>query len=352
MSDPSSPETRPLNETKASGSMAPEAHPDTRGLTGMQSLPENERLAESFRHPLGHRSLAGRLLLAGLGLLVATGFGMALDALVSAILGSESWYHWALLVGCGLLLLGSLLLGLRELGALLRLKRLTHLQARSHTARQDASEARSLLDSLLQLYCHRPVSEWAVASWREREGDLTDDREKLEAFERDVLGQLDQRATAIITAATRRSGFINMLSPFAIFDMLATAIIDLRMVARLARLYGGRPGGLVSLRLLRIAFLDVVAAGTLEAADETLGDLVGAGVTARLSGKAGTALVNGLFTARLGLAAVEACRPMDWQTGRPSARRLVMQALYPRRSRDNAEELDSSLPNGRTRPQK
>ncbi|MGM0562221.1 MAG: TIGR01620 family protein [Pseudomonadota bacterium] len=338
MSDPRRPETRPLSETAPSGIPGPEGHPDTRDLTGMQSAPESEHMAESFSYPLGRRSLAGRLFLAGLGLLAVTGFGMALDSLVTAILGSESWYHWALLGACGLLLLGALLLGLRELGALLRLKRLTHLQARSHTAREDASEARSLLDSLLQLYAKRPVSEWAVASWREREGDLTDDREKLEAFERDVLGQLDRRATAIITSATRRSGFINVLSPFAIFDMLATAVIDLRMVARLARLYGGRPGGLASLRLLRIAFLDVIAAGTLEAADETLGDLVGASVTARLSGKAGAALVNGLFTARLGLAAIEACRPMDWQSGRPSARRLVMQALYPARS----EKADSS----------
>ncbi|MFD1378217.1 TIGR01620 family protein [Fodinicurvata halophila] len=187
------------------------------------------------------------------------------------------------------------------------------------------------------LYGRRPVSEWAVAAWREREADLGDDREKLEAFEQEVIVPLDQRAAAIITAATRRSGFINVLSPFAVFDMLATALIDLRMVARLARLYGGRPGGLASLRLLRIAFLDVLAAGTLEAADETLGDLVGASVTARLSGKAGAALVNGLFTARLGLAAAEACRPMDWQTARPSARRLVMKALYPGRSEQREE---------------
>lgn len=337
MTEDRRPETRPLQNGGDDPTTGRDVRPDTRSPGGMQPAPEDGGGAESFTHPLGRRSLAGRLLWGGLGLLLVTGFGMALDALITDILASESWYHWALLAACGLLLLGSLLLTLRELTAMLRLRRLSHLQARSPSARQDEAEAGRLLGELLSLYGRRPVSEWAVAAWRERDSDLGTNREKLDAFEQEVIVPLDRRAAAIITAATRRSGFINVLSPFAIFDMLATAVIDLRMVARLARLYGGRPGGLASLRLLRIAFLDVLAAGTLEAADETLGDLVGASVTARLSGKAGAALINGLFTARLGLAAAEACRPMDWQFARPSARRLVMKALYPGRSQQQEE---------------
>ncbi len=40
---------------------------------------------------------------------------------------------------------------------------------------------------------------------------------------------------------------------------------------------------------------------------------MGAGLRARLSAKLGEGLLNGVLTARIGIAALEACRPMDFQ---------------------------------------
>jgi putative membrane protein len=144
---------------------------------------------------------------------------------------------------------------------------------------------------------------------------------------------MDARAGRAIARAVRRAGSATAISPFPVLDMLAAAVIDARLVGELARIYGGRPGALAGLRLLRTAFVNVLAAGGLDTIEDAAGDLVGTGLTARLSTRAGAALVNGLLTARIGLAAADACRPLPWRARRrPSARRFVRSALTGRSS--------------------
>jgi putative membrane protein len=46
--------------------------------------------------------------------------------------------------------------------------------------------------------------------------------------------------------------------------------------------------------------------------DTLVQQLVGQGLAARLSARLGEGVVNGLLTARLGLAALEVVRPMPW----------------------------------------
>jgi putative membrane protein len=46
--------------------------------------------------------------------------------------------------------------------------------------------------------------------------------------------------------------------------------------------------------------------------DSVLSQVVGAGLAARLSAKLGEGVLNGVLTARVGLAAVEVCRPMPF----------------------------------------
>ena len=182
------------------------------------------------------------------------------------------------------------------------------------------------------LYRDRPELEWALAEVRDRDG-AQDGRAALNAFDRQVLARLDAQATRAIAGAVRRAGAATAISPFPVLDVAVAAVIDLRLVATLARIYGGRPGGLATLRLLRLAFANVLAAGTLDAVEDTLGDAVGSGLAARLSSRAGSALINGLLTARLGLAATDACRPVPWPEGRrPRARSFVRRALLGERA--------------------
>jgi putative membrane protein len=48
-----------------------------------------------------------------------------------------------------------------------------------------------------------------------------------------------------------------------------------------------------------------------------LQQIVGHGIAAKLSARLGEGVVNGLLTARIGIAAIEVCRPLPFIAGRP-----------------------------------
>jgi putative membrane protein len=59
-----------------------------------------------------------------------------------------------------------------------------------------------------------------------------------------------------------------------------------------------------------------------------LGSLAGGGVLSKLSRRFGEGLVNGALTARVGVAAMEVCRPMPFtKSRRPSVSGIVKRAL-------------------------
>ena len=59
-----------------------------------------------------------------------------------------------------------------------------------------------------------------------------------------------------------------------------------------------------------------------------LGSIAGGGVLSRLSRRFGEGVVNGALTARVGVAAMEVCRPLPFaRVRRPSVTSLVRRAL-------------------------
>jgi putative membrane protein len=87
---------------------------------------------------------------------------------------------------------------------------------------------------------------------------------------------------------------------------------SLRLVRRLAILYGGRPGTLGLMRLTRAVVGHLAVTGTLSVGDTVLQQVVGHGLAGRLSARFGEGVVNGLMTARIGLAAMDVCRPLPF----------------------------------------
>ena len=84
------------------------------------------------------------------------------------------------------------------------------------------------------------------------------------------------------------------------------------LVRRLADLYGARPGPLGLLRLLRLTVTHLAVTGGIAATDSLIQQVVGHGVAAKLSARLGEGVLNGLLTARLGLAAIEVARPLPF----------------------------------------
>ena len=94
--------------------------------------------------------------------------------------------------------------------------------------------------------------------------------------------------------------------------MFFVLITALGLVRKLALLYGGRPGTLGLITLMRHAVSHLALTGGMAASDSLIQQMIGHGLAAKLSARLGEGVLNGLLTARLGLAAIEVIRPLPF----------------------------------------
>ena len=146
--------------------------------------------------------------------------------------------------------------------------------------------------------------------------------------EAEVLAPLDAMARAEVEAAARQVATVTALIPLALADVATALVSNLRMIRRVAEIYGGRSGSLGSWRLLRRVFLSLVATGAVALTDDLIGSFAGGGILSKLSRRFGEGVVNGALTARVGLAAMDICRPMPFVAlPRPGVSATISRAL-------------------------
>jgi len=72
----------------------------------------------------------------------------------------------------------------------------------------------------------------------------------------------------------------------------------------------------------------LVATGAVAVGDDLIGSVAGGGLVGKLSRRFGEGVVNGALTARVGIAAMDLCRPLPFRAlRRPSVSGLVQRAL-------------------------
>jgi putative membrane protein len=72
----------------------------------------------------------------------------------------------------------------------------------------------------------------------------------------------------------------------------------------------------------------LVATGAVAVGDDLIGSVAGGSLLSKLSRRFGEGIVNGALTARVGVAAMEVCRPLPFtQNRKPSVTGLVSKAL-------------------------
>lgn len=311
--------------------------------------PGAEDFADLAQAPLLAKIARGPSAFARFGLWV---FGL-LFALVLAV---QAWRFvtglWAATPWLGYVALGLLVLALGVAGAQalregLAFVRLGQLDAirqaalRAH-ASTDLAQARKVVARLDRLYAPRPSMAAARAKLALSQGDVFDADTLLRLTEEALILPLDTLARAEIMAATRQVAVVTALIPLALADVVAALLANLRMIRRLAEIYGGRAGTLGSWRLLRKVFVSLLATGAVALTDDLIGSFAGGGILARLSRRFGEGVVNGALTARVGLAAMELCRPLPFVGAqRAGVSATVAQALAGLVSR-KAETGDSA----------
>ncbi|WP_341367450.1 TIGR01620 family protein [Yoonia sp. BS5-3] len=223
-----------------------------------------------------------------------------------------------------------LIVALRELAAFGRLRRLDQIQhdAATALANSDLQAARQVISALDKLYRGREDTSWGRSELASRSTEVLDADGLIGLAETSLLIPLDERAQREVEAAARQVATVTAIVPLALADLFTALTANLRMIRRVAEIYGGRAGTLGSWRLTRSVLTHLVATGAVAVGDDLIGSVAGGGVLSKVSRRFGEGVVNGALTARVGVAAIEVCRPLPFHAQkRPSVTALVRRAL-------------------------
>ena len=249
---------------------------------------------------------------------------------VTALVLRNSYLGWAVTGLIVAFLLIALIICLREVAALGRLSAVDALRHASENAISggDLNEARKVSGRIAGLYKGRSDTRWG----RDRLSDLARDQLDADALllltEAELLVSLDEMASREVEQAARQVAAVTALVPLALADVVAALVANVRMIRRIAEIYGGRSGTLGSWRLTRAVFSHMIATGAVAVGDDMLEPILGSSILGKVSRRFGEGLVNGALTARVGVAAMEVCRPMPFGEGRrPKVRALIKNAL-------------------------
>jgi putative membrane protein len=272
------------------------------------------RAVEAIVHP-PHRDLRwGRLALAAGGAIASLAIGIAVESMVRNLFARAEWLGWLAVALVALFAFALLAIVGRELLGLFRLKRLARLRLAADEAakanNRDAAVA-SLRD-VLKLYRGRADTAMGRRRVSAQLSEIMDGRDLLLLAERDLIAPLDRRAKALTSAAARRVSVVTAVSPRAIFDVAFVLYEGVRLIRGIAAIYGGRPGTLGLFRLMKAVVSHLAVTGSIAVGDTLLQQFVGHGLAGRLSTKLGEGVVNGMMTARIGLSAMDVCRPLPF----------------------------------------
>jgi putative membrane protein len=258
--------------------------------------------------------------------LVLLGLGLAVVDLVEGLFARASWLGETGLSLAVLAGLAFIAIVCREVLGLMRLSAIEGVRERaiSVAASDDRTGARALLRELLNLTRRTPQLARARSRLQTHLGDIIDGGDLVELAERELMAPLDAEARRLVAAAAQRVSVVTAVSPRAAVDMLFVFVSAVSLVRRLAVLYGGRPGTIGLIRLVRQVIAHLAMTGGMAASDSLIQQMIGHGLAAKLSARLGEGMLNGLLTARLGLAAIEVTRPLPFAAlRRPSLNDLV-----------------------------
>ncbi|WP_370227320.1 YcjF family protein [Cognatishimia sp.] len=230
----------------------------------------------------------------------------------------------------GVFTLVCLLIAGKEILAFASLSRVDRLHARAGQAMadNDVAAARGVARDLAALYRNRDETSWGRARLDEGLGDAFDAAAVFARVDQTLMAPLDKAAQQEIEAAARQVATVTALVPLALADLLTALVANLRMIRRIAEIYAGRSGTLGNWRLTRAVMTHLVATGAVAVGDDLIGSVAGGSVLSKVSRRFGEGIVNGALTARVGVAAMEVCRPLPFEPGKsPRTGQIVKSAL-------------------------
>ncbi len=258
------------------------------------------------------------LLTGALGVLVSLALGLWTDKLVRTLFERAPWLGWVAACVAAIAALALIAIVLREALALRRLASVQTLrdEAAKAAANNDTRAAKAAVGKLVSIAETLPATAKGRALLHDLREDIIDGRDLIRLGETELLRPLDRQARDMILAASKRVSIVTAVSPRALVDIGYVVFESARLIRRLSELYGGRPGTLGFLRLTRNVIAHLAVTGTVAMGDSIIQQLVGHGLTAKLSARLGEGVINGLMTARIGISAMDLVRPFPFNAER------------------------------------
>lgn len=256
-----------------------------------------------------------KVALGAFGILISLAFGLWTDSLIENLFSRADWLGYTALTVLAIGILAVLGIVVRETAGMMRLAAVHAIRAEAEAAALDAkpARARALIERLSTLFSTKPATARGRTALKATENDIIDTAGLIMLAERELLGPLDREARALIMLASRRVSVVTAVSPRAIVDLLYVLYEASRLVRAMADLYGGRPGTLGMLKLMRDVVAHLAVTGSIAVGDGLVQQIVGHGLASKLSARLGEGVVNGLMTARIGIAAMDFCRPLPFK---------------------------------------
>jgi putative membrane protein len=315
---------------------------------GVLVIPEPEpalpATVTAFPAPRPRRFPWGTLLWSALGGLVTLAIGLGITSLIEDLFARSAGLGYLGLALAFAAAVAFLVIVVREVAGLARLRAVEKLRERAETAiaADDRDLARAVVRDLLDIESAEPRLAKARAGLAAHAGEIIDGADLVRLAERELMASLDDEARRLVATAGKRVSVVTAVSPRALVDMAFVFVTVLGLMRRLAELYGARPGALALMRLMRLTVAHLALTGGIAATDSLIQQVLGHGVAAKLSARLGEGVLNGLLTARLGLAAIEVSRPLPF-AALPKPRLADLTADFVRRRPAKGDEAEIPL---------
>ncbi|AUI65347.1 MULTISPECIES: YcjF family protein [Glaesserella] len=195
------------------------------------------------------------------------------------------------------------------------------------TTETSGQKATEFCQSVLKNLTQTPRVQQSAQRWQSQLDEAYNSKEVLYLFSENVLVPIDNQVKKLISKNAVENAVIVAVSPLALVDILMVAWRNIALVNQITKAYGMELGYISRLKLFRMVMTNMVFAGATEIASDVGLDFFSQNLTARLSVRAAQGIGVGLLTARLGIKAMEFCRPVTFQANERPKISAVRQEL-------------------------
>lgn len=249
---------------------------------------------------------------------------------IFTVLKSALEAHWLIAVGFAVLLVLVTGLGLRalrsylsdkeNLGALLSIQK----QASYLNEQLDNGSAKEFVETLKTFYADKPQIVY-LHQCLEKLPDYSNDREVIDHIDRVFLQPLDKEALRRISNFSLQTGAAVAASPWASLDMLLSLWRSIKMIDDVAQVYGMRPSLANRYKLLKLVIHQLAFVGVSEVViDQVMEEFGPSMLTGLASARLAQGLGAGIYTAKIGVAAMKVSRPIEFsKDSEPKATSII-----------------------------